>query len=134
MTIGSKPVQRAYAFAWLAITILAIAAGIIGPEHRTFVSVVAALMVGLEAEAFINKRLAYDTWSEVTWWVNRQLSKVRVPLRGWNVLVAIQAIILARFIYVFFMAWGSPGWFAATIAVLFGWGMHDHWLKPEKYG
>jgi len=129
----AKPAHVFYAFAWFALTILAIVVGIKGPEHKTLATIAAILIVALETEAFVVKRKAHDTWSEITTWVNRRLSRDRSPLRGWNTLVAIQAIVLARFIYVVFVAWGSPAWFAVTIGVLFGWGMHDHWLTPEKY-
>jgi len=77
-----------------------------------------------------------DTLSEITTWVNRKLSKHLRPARGWNTLVAIQAMAMGRLVYVVAVFFGGPAVapYAAAVAVLLALGMHDHWMDPGGNG
>lgn len=126
-----------FAVVWLVITAQAFAVGIVGLQFSPWWS----LAVGLWALAAETFAVAYKTdlrttLSEVTTYYIRQLSKHVNPLRGWNTLVAIQAAIYGRMIYVIIVGFGgnevAP--FAAIVGILFAIGQHDHWLNPPEHG
>ena len=130
-----------FASLWGLLMLLSIVAGIIGlngPKQGVFATCVLVAVAVLEAVAFIydGPRKLRDTLSEITTWVNRKLSKHLKPVRGWNSLVAIQAIMLGRLLYVTGVYWGGEGVapYALAVSALFAIGQHDHWLNPEDNG
>lgn len=140
MSIERKP-HPVFAFIWLGLVILMIAAGVIGLQgywQGLFATGVGIAIAVAEAVAVIHKtpQKLRDTLSEITTWVNRYLSKHKKPLWGWNTLVAIQALALGRLTYVIGMFWGGPEikLYALAVAGLFALGQHAHWLDPEGNG
>jgi hypothetical protein len=140
MTIERKP-HPVFAAVWGALVLLMIAAGVIGLRGHWqgwFATGVLAAIAGWEAVAVVyrSRDRLRDTLSEITTYTNRYLSKHRKPLQGWNTLVAIQALALGRLTYVVAVFFGGPEvhWYALTVAGLFAFGQHAHWLNPGDNG
>ncbi len=125
-----------FAVLWAVGICFAIAAGVVGIERPWFALAVGVALMALEIVAVAWKQERRDTLSEITTWVNRHLSKHRRVVRGWNTLVALQAAILGRLVYVVGVGFGGPEvhWYALGFGIVFALGQHDHWLNPEEHG
>ena len=125
-----------FAGLWLVLVGLALVAGIRGPSDPWFALSVGLAILLVEAVGVAWRQERRDTLSEITTWVNRKLSKHGRALRGWNTLIAIQAMILGRLVYVIVVGFGGAEaqWFGVALGVLLALGQHDHWLHPTVNG
>lgn len=140
MSIERRP-HPVFAAIWGALVLLMLVAGVIGLRgtwEGWFATGVLVAIGIAEAVAVVRKgrQKLRDTLSEITTWVNRHLSKHMKPGRGWNTLVAIQALALGRLVYVVAVFFGGAEIrpYAAAVAILLALGQHDHWMDPEGNG
>ena len=128
--------DRVFAILWALAVVFSLAAGIVGVGLPWFALGVGTAVLALEIAAVAWPGELRKTLSEITTWTNRRLSKHKDPLRGWNTLVAIQAVILGRLIYVVIVGFGGAETipFAAFVGIVFAIGQHDHWLDPPTHG
>lgn len=135
MSIARKP-HPVFTVVWAVLMGFAIHAGIVGLDNPWYALKVGLAIVAVEIVAVVWKQELRDTLSEITTYVNRKLSKHRRAVRGWNSLVALQAAVLGRLVYVIGVGFGGPEiqWYALAFATVFALGQHDHWLNPPEHG
>ena len=132
-----RPPHMVITLVWAGLLAAALAIGIVGLSVSPWWSLgVSLTILGFEVFTALYDTPLRTTLSEVTTWFNRQLSKHEVPLRGWNSLVAVQAVVLGRMVYVTIVSFGGPEskLFAVLVGGVFALGQHDHWLSPPTHG
>ena len=141
MELPGRP-HPIFAAVWGVLLFAALIVGVIGIQYPMLALGVGLAILLVEGIAVAQKRQARDTLSEITTWVNRKLSKHRDPLKGWNSLVFVQAVIIGRLVYVILVGlggmFGAVGLgvqlFAFTVSAVFAAGQHAHWLRPDLNG
>lgn len=136
-----------FATGWAILVVAMIVSGIIGLRGNWqgwLASGTLAGIIVLELGTIFYRGRLYDTWSRITQWANRQLTKqdgvpgwLKLnPLWGWNTVITIQALAFGRLIYVVFMFHGDPGIhpYALAIGGLMAVGQLAHWLAPRWAG
>ncbi len=134
--IARRP-HLVFSVLWLTVTVAALVVGIVGLTVSPWWALGVALSaLTLEVVAAVYRTSLRTTLSEVTTFFVRALSKHTDPLRGWNTLVAVQAAIYGRLVYVVIVGFGNDEarYFGLVVGTLFALGQHDHWLDPPRHG
>jgi hypothetical protein len=105
------------------------------PDKPWFGFIVSASFFPIEAAGLVHHTKYRDQMSEIITWILRTLSKHEIPLRGWNNLALIIALIEGAMVYKLMAGMGGlPFWLAGPITISLVVMLHDHWLAPQRHG